>query len=127
MMSVTDFVVNGFKKRRSMEHNGLTHGSEGKVTPDRGDTDPRTWNQAVSGARYLAHSGVSIVNTFTQVYLEDQLHVHYFFNDDGTLKTVTEDTGGGAEDNPQAEAIAAAAMPGNTASSLETSSPGTCS
>lgn len=123
MMSVTDFVVNGFKKRRSMEHNGLTHGSEGKATPDRGDTDPRTWNQAVSGARYLAHSGVSIVNTFTQVYLEDQLHVHYFFNDDGTLKTVTEDTGGGAEDNPQAEAIAAAAMPGNTASSLETSSP----
>ena len=123
MMSVTDFVVNGFKKRRSMEHNGLTHDSEGKATPDRGDTDPRTWNQAVSGARYLAHSGVSIVNTFTQVYLEDQLHVHYFFNDDGTLKTVTEDTSDEAEDNPQAEAIAAAAIPANTASSLETSSP----
>lgn len=95
----------------------------GKATPDRGDTDPRTWNQAVSGARYLVHSGVSIVNTFTQVYLEDQLHVHYFFNDDGTLKTVTEDTSDEAEDNPQAEAIAAAAMPANTASSLKTSSP----
>ncbi|EIT88852.1 hypothetical protein A200_01329 [Parascardovia denticolens IPLA 20019] len=122
-MSVTDFVVNGFKKRRSMEHNSLTHGSGGKATPDRGDTDPRTWNQAVSGARYLVHSGVSIVNTFTQVYLEDQLHVHYFFNDDGTLKTVTEDTSDEAEDNPQAEAIAAAAMPANTASSLKTSSP----
>ena len=29
-MSVTDFVVNGFKKRRSMEHNSLTHGSGGE-------------------------------------------------------------------------------------------------